>query len=129
MSTWRVGSSTTRSPSRLRRKRPGWWRVRRPPRRSVRIAVMGTRGIPANYGGFETFAEELSTRLVRRGHRVTVYGRSHYVDPARTEYHGVRLVVLPAIRTKYLDTLSHTFLSSLHGCRHRYDVVLICNAA
>lgn len=93
------------------------------------LAIMGTRGIPANYGGFETFAEELSTRLVAHGHRVTVYGRSHYVDPSRTVYRGVRLVVLPAIQTKYWDTLSHTFLSSLHGCWHRHDVVLICNAA
>src|SRR5215813_6942928 len=101
MSTWRVGSSTTRSPSRLRRKRPGWWRVRRPPRRSVRIAIVGTRGIPANYGGFETFAEELSTRLVARGHDVVVYCRARYAEPA---YHGVRLQYLPTIRHKYLDT-------------------------
>jgi glycosyltransferase involved in cell wall biosynthesis len=41
----------------------------------MRIAILGTRGIPSRYGGFETFAEELSTRLVRRGHDVTVYCR------------------------------------------------------
>lgn len=90
---------------------------------------MGTRGIPANYGGFETFAEELSTRLVAHGHQVAVYGRSHYVDQTLQSYRGVGLVVLPAVRTKYLDTVSHTFLSCLHGCRHRHDIVLICNAA
>ena len=47
----------------------------------MRIAILGTRGIPANYGGFETFAEHLSTRLVARGHAVTVYCRAHYTSP------------------------------------------------
>lgn len=93
------------------------------------IAIMGTRGIPANYGGFETFAEELSTRLVQRGHRVTVYGRSHYIKPVQSVYKGVELAILPSIRTKYLDTVSHTFISALHGLFKRYDIVLICNAA
>jgi Domain of unknown function (DUF1972) len=45
----------------------------------MKIALMGIRGIPANYGGFETFAEELTTRLVSRGHQVTVYGRSNII--------------------------------------------------
>ncbi|MDQ3473447.1 MAG: DUF1972 domain-containing protein, partial [Acidobacteriota bacterium] len=55
----------------------------------MRIAILGTRGIPASYGGFETFAEHLSTRLVARGHDVTVYCRAHYVSPRQLEYHGV----------------------------------------
>jgi hypothetical protein len=38
----------------------------------MRIAILGTRGVPANYGGFETFAEQLGRRLVQRGHQVTV---------------------------------------------------------
>ena len=42
----------------------------------MRIAILGTRGIPASYGGFETFAEELSTRLAARGHHVAVYCRA-----------------------------------------------------
>ena len=61
----------------------------------MRIAILGTRGIPASYGGFETFAEHLSTRLVARGHDVTVYCRAHYVSPRQLEYHGVRLKALP----------------------------------
>jgi len=60
---------------------------------------------------FETLAEELAVRLVRRGHRVTVYCRSHYTSPSLKEYKGVHLVVLPTIRHKYLDTVIHTFLS------------------
>ena len=93
------------------------------------IAIAGTRGIPANYGGFETFAEELSHRLVQRGHRVTVYGRSHYVDPGIHEYQGVRLITLPAIRSKYLETVSHAALSSIDLSFRHFDVVLFCNAA
>ena len=57
----------------------------------MRIAILGTRGIPANYGGFETFTEHLSTRLVARGHEVTVYCRSHYVSPRDHEFQGVHL--------------------------------------
>lgn len=94
----------------------------------MRIAILGTRGIPANYGGFETFAEKLSVRLVERGHDVTVYCRSHHVDASMTDFEGVRLVVLPTIRHKYLDTVVHTVLSVFHAIR-RFDVVLICNGA
>lgn len=95
----------------------------------MRIAILGTRGVPASYGGFETFAEHLSTRLVERGHDVTVYCRAHYVSPRQLEYHGVRLKVLPTIRHKYLDTVVHAFLSALHSMSERYDAALICNAA
>ena len=95
----------------------------------MRIAILGTRGIPASYGGFETFAEHLSTRLVARGHEVTVYGRAHYVSPRQLEYHGVRLKVLPTIRHKYFDTVVHCFLSALHAVSSRFDAAFICNAA
>jgi len=95
----------------------------------MRIAILGTRGIPASYGGFETFAEHLSTRLVARGHDVTVYGRAHYVSPRQLEYHGVRLQVLPTIRHKYFDTVVHAFLSAVHAVPRGFDAALICNAA
>src|ERR1044071_5280022 len=92
----------------------------------MRIALLGTRGIPANYGGFETFAEELSTRLVARGHQVIIYCRERYPHP---EYRGVRLQRLGAIRHKYFETLSHTLLSTVHLLAHRADVALYCNGA
>lgn len=95
----------------------------------MRIAILGTRGIPASYGGFETFAEHLSTRLAARGHEVTVYCRAHYVSPRQLEYHGVKLKVLPTIRHKYFDTVVHTFLSAIHAISGRFDAVLICNCA
>jgi glycosyltransferase involved in cell wall biosynthesis len=92
----------------------------------VRIAILGTRGIPANYGGFETFAEELSVRLAARGHHVVVYCRQKHTV---STYMGVNLVYQPTIRHKYLDTLAHTFLSTWHLLFHRVDVALYCNAA
>ena len=92
----------------------------------MRIALLGTRGIPANYGGFETFAEELSTRLVERGHEVTVYCRERYPEPL---YRGVRLQYLPTIRHKYFDTIAHTAISTWHLLWHRTDVALYCNGA
>ncbi len=95
----------------------------------MKIAILGTRGIPANYGGFETFAEELATRLVKRGHETTVYCRSHHVSRNQTEFQGVRLKILPTIKHKYLDTIVHTFLSAVHAVTRRFDAVLICNAA
>ncbi len=92
----------------------------------MRIAILGTRGIPARYGGFETFAEELSRRLVQRGHQVTVYGRTRHPQPY---YQGVRLRYLPAVRHKYLETVLHTALATLSLLWHRADVALYCNAA
>lgn len=96
----------------------------------MRIAILGTRGIPANYGGFETFAEELATRLVERGHEVVVYCRERHESG---RYRGVELQWLPTIRHKYLDTLCHTAVSTVHLAtrtgRRRADAALYCNAA
>jgi len=95
----------------------------------LRVAILGTRGVPASYGGFETFAEELSTRLVERGHEVTVYCRTGNGRARPPEHRGVRLVHLPAVRHKYAETLSHTLISALHAALRWYDVVYVCNSA
>jgi glycosyltransferase involved in cell wall biosynthesis len=100
-----------------------------PTDRALRLAIMGTRGIPGTYGGFETFAEELSTRLAARGHEVTVYCRSHHAVSSEPVYRGVRLITLPSLRTKHLDTVVHTLLSTLDGLARGFDAVLICNSA
>ena len=93
----------------------------------MRFAILGTRGIPARYGGFETFAEELSTRLAARGHRVRSIAASAHSEP---NYRGVQLQYLPTIRHKYLDTIAHTFLLDAALCSTtRQDAVLYCNAA
>jgi len=92
----------------------------------MKIAFMGIRGIPASYSGFETFVEGLATRLVEKGHDVTVYNRSTHVKYKEPFYKGVRLIRLPTIPTKHLDTITHTFLSVLHGIFKNYDIVYIC---
>jgi glycosyltransferase involved in cell wall biosynthesis len=95
----------------------------------MKVAILGTRGIPANYGGFETFAEELSVRLAERGHAVTVYGRRNNIRYKGRFYRGVRLIVLPTVGTKHLDTLAHTAISVVDAAFRRFDCVLVCNAA
>jgi glycosyltransferase involved in cell wall biosynthesis len=95
----------------------------------MNIAIMGIRGIPANYGGFETFIEEMAPRLVRRGHQVTVYGRSNIIDYDGEWYKGVRIKTLPTISHKYLDTVIHTLVSTVYSFFMRYDLVFICNSA
>lgn len=96
---------------------------------SLNIAIMGIRGIPANYGGFETFAEHLSTRLVERGHEVTVYGRSNIIEYSEEYFRGVKIKLLPTISHKYLDTVAHTFICSMYSFFKKYDVVFVCNSA
>jgi glycosyltransferase involved in cell wall biosynthesis len=91
----------------------------------MKVAILGTRGIPASYSGFETAAEQLASRLTARGHEVIVYCRPHVVDRRLKEWKGARLVHLPTVRNKYLDTFAHTFLSSIHAARLlRPDVAL-----
>src|SRR2546421_10147157 len=84
----------------------------------MKVAILGTRGIPASYSGFETAAEQLAKRLTARGHEVVVYCRPHVVDRRLTEWRGARPVHLPTGRNKYLHTLVHTLLSPLHAA-HR----------
>ena len=91
----------------------------------MKIAILGTRGVPPAYGGFETFAAELGTRLVQRGHDVTVYCRSE----GEAMWNGIRRIVLPSIGHKYFETVSHTFFSALDAMRRDFDVALLCNAA
>jgi glycosyltransferase involved in cell wall biosynthesis len=91
----------------------------------LKIAILGTRGIPASYSGFETAAEQLAERLTDRGHEVVVYCRPHVVDRRIRTYKGARLVHLPTVRNKYLDTFAHTLLSALHSARtEKPDVAL-----
>ena len=83
----------------------------------MNVAILGTRGIPASYSGFETAVEQITSRLTARGHDITVYCRPHVVDPGIREWKGAQLVHLPTVRNKYLDTFVHTLLSSLHASR------------
>jgi len=95
----------------------------------MKIAILGTRGIPARYGGFETLAEQLSARLAARGHEVTVYCRRPFTTSNDIVAPGVRRVILPTIASKHFDTAFHTFLSVVHVSLTSADVVFICNVA
>ena len=95
----------------------------------MKIAILGTRGIPNRYGGFEAFAENLSSKLAERGHEVTVYCRRAFTRPGDEKLIDPRIkrVILPSIPAKHLDTPVHTFLSALHVSFTKIDVVLMCN--
>lgn len=95
----------------------------------LRIAMVGTRGVPASYGGFETAIEEIGSRLAAKGHQVIVYCR-HARGVQLSTFKGMRLVHLPAVRFKAIETLSHTALSVLHlVTRRRPHVAFLFNAA
>lgn len=95
----------------------------------LNIAMIGTRGVPAAYGGFETAVEEIGARLADRGHRLTVYCRT--AAPFRTkEYRGMRLIHLPALHLKTAETLSNTALSVGHALfSRRTDAAFVFNCA
>ena len=95
----------------------------------MRIAIVGTRGIPAAYGGFETLAWELSIRLARRGHQVTVYCRRGRTDESIAVPDGVQRRFLPYLPGKYPETVSHTGLSVLDGLFRGYDAMWVGNVA
>jgi glycosyltransferase involved in cell wall biosynthesis len=97
------------------------------PRRKLRIAFFGSRGIPHTYGGAEAFLEELAPRLAARGHDVIVYCRSSLFPEKRKTYRGVRLIYLPSIETKILGTPTHTLACMLDVLFRRTDVFLVIN--
>jgi glycosyltransferase involved in cell wall biosynthesis len=90
----------------------------------MRIAMIGSRGLPPTYSGIEQAIGALATRLAARGHEVTVYGRDGHAVAGADGYDGVRQVILPSIRTKHAETVTHTALSTAHAlARRRYDVI------
>jgi len=91
----------------------------------MKIALIGTRGVPAHYGGFETAVEEVGARLVEAGHQVVVFCRGE----GPREYRGMQLVHLPALRKRSLETLSHTALSVVHQALNGADAAILFNAA
>jgi glycosyltransferase involved in cell wall biosynthesis len=88
----------------------------------LRVAFIGGRGVISKYSGVESYYEEVGKRLAGMGHQVTAYCRT-YFTPAVAEHHGIRVVRLPTVRCKHLETLLHTFLSTLHVLVQPCDVV------
>ncbi len=95
----------------------------------MRIALIGTRGVPARYGGFETAVEEVGRRIADRGHEVIVFCRPPAGEPVHEEYLGMRLVNLPSLKKRSLETLSHTALSVVNPLLADVDSAIVFNSA
>ena len=91
----------------------------------MRIAILGSRGIPARYAGFETCAEELSKRLAERGHEVTVYCCRPYSITNERYINGVRRIIVPTIREKHLEKLLFSIICLIHVAVTRNEVILM----
>jgi glycosyltransferase involved in cell wall biosynthesis len=94
----------------------------RRPRRGVRVAFIGGRGVVSKYSGIESYYEQAGHELAQLGHEVTVYCRTYFTPPGKT-HNGMRVVRLPTIRSKHLETFIHTLLSTVHAMVSDYDVV------
>lgn len=88
----------------------------------LRVAFIGGRGLVSKYSGIETYYEEVGARLAGMGHQVTVYCRNYFTPPGK-KHNGMHVIRLPTIRSKHLETLVHTFLSTLHVLARPCDVV------
>ena len=88
----------------------------------LRIAFIGGRGVISKYSGIESYYEHAGRELARRGHELTIYCRTYFTPPL-SEHNGMRLVRLPTIQSKHLETTVHTFLSTVHAMFSRYDIV------
>ena len=96
----------------------------------IRIAFIGTKGIPAVWGGIEKYVEELGQRLAFRGHCVTVFGSRWYcADYPHSDHKGMRLVRVPALRLQATDLLMNGFFSALHIIRGKFDIAHFHNLA
>ncbi len=95
-------------------------------RRPTRIAFLGSRGVPARYSGFEVVVEELGSRLASAGYAVTVYNRYPRYVTKEKMVRGMRVIALPTIPTKSLDTIVHTTLSAVDAIFRRYDLIYLC---
>lgn len=90
--------------------------------RPLRVAFIGGRGVVGKYSGIETWYEQVGARLASQGHEVTVYCR-RYFTPDVASHNGMRIIRLAAIRTKHLETFAHTFLSTIHACFSKCEIV------
>jgi glycosyltransferase involved in cell wall biosynthesis len=95
----------------------------------MRIAIMGIRGLPSTYSGYETFADAIGSRLVERGHEVLVSCRAALFAERPAIYRGMRLIYTPSLETRELSTLSHTWVCMADVLRRQTDVILVCNVA
>jgi glycosyltransferase involved in cell wall biosynthesis len=97
--------------------------------KKIKISIIGTRGYPYVYSGYETFVKQLSERLVIKNCNVTVYCHKGLFKTRPKEIKGIKLVYIPTIETKILSQPIHSFLSIIHACFSRPNVILVVNSA
>jgi glycosyltransferase involved in cell wall biosynthesis len=95
----------------------------------IKIAIIGSRGYPIVYSGYETFVKEVSERLVAQNIDVRVYCQKHLFSTRPKNVNGVELIYMPTVQTKSLNQLVHSFFSMIHACCSKVDVILVVNAA
>jgi glycosyltransferase involved in cell wall biosynthesis len=95
----------------------------------LKIAIIGSRGYPIVYSGYETFVKEVSERLVAQNIDVRVYCQKHLFTTRPKNVNGVELVYMPTVQTKSLNQLVHSFFCMIHACFSKTDVILVVNAA
>lgn len=97
--------------------------------KKLKIAIIGSRGYPYVYSGYETLVKELSERLVNKGHKVRIYCHSSLFKKKPRNLNGIDLVYTPSIETKFLSQFINSFFSFLHVCFSNFDTVLVVNSA
>ncbi len=95
----------------------------------IKLAIIGARGYPYVYGGFETFVKELSERLVKKNVEVTIYCQKNLFNSYPNYVNGIKLVYIPTVKSKSLNQLIHCFLSVIHATFSNANVLLIVNLA
>ncbi len=98
-------------------------------KKKINISIIGTRGYPYVYSGYETFVKQLSERLVLKSYNVTIYCHKGLFKIRPKEIKGIKLVYIPTIETKILSQPIHSFLSIIHACFSRPNVILVVNSA
>jgi glycosyltransferase involved in cell wall biosynthesis len=88
---------------------------------SLKIAMIGSKGLPALFGGIERHVEEIGRRLAERGHEITVFGRKPFSIDG--EHLGMKVRVLPSIPTKNLDAGTHSFIATMKTLSGQFDIV------
>lgn len=102
--------------------------VSKPPPIDLKVAIMGAKGYPYVYGGYDTLVKELGERLQARGVQVRVYNHRS-LFPTRPRFvNGIECIYMPAIESKSFTQLSHTFFSMIHACFSDVDVIFVVNS-
>lgn len=93
----------------------------------MKIAIIGIRGLPARYGGFETNVAKTAPFLAKNNIETHVYCRYNKKRPNRKKYQNVKLIYLKSPKIKKLATFWHTLKSLIHACLNNYDLIHVYN--